>query len=113
MHGLLGQTWSRQLHKSTLRYIEGEPDDYTVSGNELLDTDFTYTRWQAADGSEVSGGSMSRRRRWIDGEAGRTVGGGLACQAVAVRLDGPVTRRVQNGASVRLRTRVVRMRTRT
>ena len=42
-HGLLGQTHSATLHKSTLRYIEGEVDDYTLNDDDLLATEFVYS----------------------------------------------------------------------
>ena len=45
-HGLLGQTHNAKVHRSTLRYIEGEVDDYTVEEDDLLNTDFAYTRFR-------------------------------------------------------------------
>ena len=44
-HGLLGQTHSRTLHPSTLRHIEGEVDDYSLADDDLLATDFLYSRF--------------------------------------------------------------------
>lgn len=45
-HGLLGQTHRSALHASSLRYIEGEVDDYALPGDDLLSTDFAYSRFQ-------------------------------------------------------------------
>jgi hypothetical protein len=45
-HGLLGQTASGRVHKSTLRYIEGEVDDYVLNTHSLFATDFTFNRFQ-------------------------------------------------------------------
>ena len=45
-HGLLGQTHSQTLHKSPLRYIEGEVDEYALPSNDLLGTEFAYSRFQ-------------------------------------------------------------------
>ena len=48
-HGLLGQTHSTKLHRSTLRHIEGEVDDYLVSGDSLFHTDFLYNQFQHSE----------------------------------------------------------------
>lgn len=42
-HGLLGQTWSGRRHNSRLRVVEGDVDDYVVSGATA--THFPYSRF--------------------------------------------------------------------
>ena len=44
-HGLLGQTHSAATHKSALRYVEGDVDEYVVSG--LFEHDFAYDHFTA------------------------------------------------------------------
>ena len=44
-HGLLGQTWSTQLHKSTLKVIEGEVDDYVIDEGDVLGTHFMWSQY--------------------------------------------------------------------
>jgi hypothetical protein len=44
-HGLLGQTHRRQLYKSTLRYIEGDVDDYAIADNALVGKQYTYNKF--------------------------------------------------------------------
>ena len=45
-HGLLGQTHSRALHSSTLKYIEGDVDDYVVRGRDIMGSGFLFNRFQ-------------------------------------------------------------------
>jgi hypothetical protein len=44
-HGLIGQTHKPKLYKTTLRYIEGEIDDYMIMNHDLFGTDFVYNRF--------------------------------------------------------------------
>ena len=44
-HGLLGQTWSSKLHRSTLKVIEGEVDDYVLAEDDVLGSDFVYSQY--------------------------------------------------------------------
>jgi len=44
-HGLIGQTHANKLHPSTLRYIEGEVDDYTIQDDQLFGTDFIFNKY--------------------------------------------------------------------
>jgi hypothetical protein len=45
-HGLLGQTHNAQLYSSTLRYIDGEVDDYVIADNDIFGSDFVFNKFQ-------------------------------------------------------------------
>ena len=45
-HGLLGQTHSSKTHKSTLKFIEGEVDDYVIADNDIYGSAFLFNRFQ-------------------------------------------------------------------
>ena len=45
-HGLIGQTHSLKTHSSSLKYIEGEVDDYTIQDGDIFGTDFVYNKFQ-------------------------------------------------------------------
>jgi len=44
-HGLLGQTHSTRLYSSSLRYIEGEVDDYLITDKSIFGTETVYNRF--------------------------------------------------------------------
>ena len=44
-HGLIGQTHQFRIHPSSLKYIEGEVDDYLIHRGRLLGTDFVFNRF--------------------------------------------------------------------
>jgi len=43
----LGQTHSTKTHRSPLRYIEGDVDDYVIADNDIFGDDFVYNQFQA------------------------------------------------------------------
>ena len=45
-HGLLGQTHSAATYASSLKYIEGEVDDYVVQDGNIFGSDFLYNQFQ-------------------------------------------------------------------
>ena len=44
-HGLLGQTHSTKTWPTSLRYIEGDVDDYVILDGDIFGTDFVYNRF--------------------------------------------------------------------
>jgi len=47
-HGLLGQTWRSKLYNSTLKYIEGEVDDYVILDDDIFGSNFVYNAFSSA-----------------------------------------------------------------
>ena len=47
-HGLLGQTHSARRHQSTLKVIEGEVDDYSLTEDDVFGSSFMYSRFDAS-----------------------------------------------------------------
>jgi len=45
-HGLLGQTHSSKTYASSIRYIEGDVDDYVIADNDVFGDDFVYNKFQ-------------------------------------------------------------------
>jgi len=41
-HGLLGQTWQSKIYNGTVKYIEGEVDDYSILDDEIFGTNFMF-----------------------------------------------------------------------
>ena len=46
-HGLIGQTRSTRTYPTSLRYIEGDVDDYVVADSDIFGADFAYNRFLA------------------------------------------------------------------
>ena len=46
-HGLIGQTHSTVTYPTSLRYIEGDVDDYLIGDNDIFGTDFVFNRFLA------------------------------------------------------------------
>ena len=46
-HGLIGQTRSTRTYPTSLRYIEGDVDDYVIADSDIFGTDFVYNRFLA------------------------------------------------------------------
>jgi hypothetical protein len=46
-HGLLGQTHAAKTYPNSLKFIEGEVDDYVIGDSDIFGDDFFYNRFQA------------------------------------------------------------------
>jgi hypothetical protein len=45
-HGLLGQTHQNRMYSTSIRYIEGEVDDYVIASGDIFGDDFVYNLFQ-------------------------------------------------------------------
>jgi len=45
-HGLIGQTWKRVSYPTSLKYIEGDVDDYLILDDSVFGTNFVYNKYQ-------------------------------------------------------------------
>ena len=45
-HGLLGQTHSSKKHASTLKFIEGEVEDYAIDHDDIMGTSFMFNQFE-------------------------------------------------------------------
>jgi len=41
-HGLLGQTWRETTYSNTIKYIQGQVDDYVIRDNDIFGDNFVY-----------------------------------------------------------------------
>ena len=46
-HGLIGQTRSTKTYPTSVRYIEGDVDDYVIADSDIFGADFVYNRFLA------------------------------------------------------------------
>ena len=46
-HGLIGQTHSTKTYKNTVKYVEGEVDDYIVTDDDVFGTSFPFNKFGA------------------------------------------------------------------
>lgn len=46
-HGLIGQTHSTKTYKNTVKYVEGEVDDYIVTDDDVFGTAFPFNKFGA------------------------------------------------------------------
>ena len=46
-HGLIGQTHSSHTYRTSIKYLQGEVDDYLIDDDDIFGTQFIYNKFQA------------------------------------------------------------------
>jgi len=44
-HGLLGQTHSSKTYATSIKFVEGEVDDYVIADSDIFGTDFVFNKF--------------------------------------------------------------------
>lgn len=47
-HGLLGQTWNNKVYQGSIKFIEGNVDDYVIQENNVFGDSFTFNKFKVA-----------------------------------------------------------------